>query len=283
MGASVSLIAGGSVAALVRGREFITVPVLGALEPWRIIFIVLGLPGLVVTLLFLFAREPARREQHHTEGTFSDFVQALGARRDVLVPHFAGACLQQIYAFAYTAWAPAFFMRQHGWSIVDVGLKYGPVQLVGGIAGAWLGGTLARSLWRRGRRDANLLTVAIAYGAMAVPAVLATMVPSATAAALLFGLAICFMQAPGGAIAAALQEIMPNRLRGRIIALYYAVAALSGMTLGPIVIGLMNDYVFGSELSIGKSLSLTAVLTVPLGSALVFLAARRRARLDLTG
>jgi MFS family permease len=105
------------------------------------------------------------------------------------------------------------------------------------------------------------------------------LVPSANASVLLFGLTTALIQAPGGANAAAIQEIVPNRLRGRITALYYVAMGLSSMTLGPLVIGVMNDHVFTGAGSVGKSMSLTALVTLPVASMLLFIAARRRAKL----
>jgi hypothetical protein len=52
------------------------------------------------------------------------------------------------------------------------------------------------------------------------------------------------------------------------------------VTFGPLVIGVMNDYVFTDPLSIGKSLALTAMATLPLSALLVFIASRRRLKLD---
>jgi len=280
MGAGVSLLAGGFVAGLVGRLHTAAVPVLAAFEPWQIIFFAVGLPGLLVSLLLCFAREPPRREQQRTEGTLHELLQALRARRAVLIPHFAGVCLYQIYTYGYVAWMPAYFMRRHGWTMIDVGLRYGVVQLTFPMAGAWAGGVLSRSLWRRGRRNANLLTGALCFGAMTLPAILGTLAPSAWASALLLGLAMACAQAPAGANTAAIQEIFPNRLRGRVTALYYASIALSGMTGGPLMIGLLNDHVFRSATGVGSSMSLTALLTLPLASALLFIAARRRMRLD---
>jgi MFS family permease len=278
MGASLSLIAGGFVASLVGGRASVTILGLGPFAPWQVIFFAIGLPGLAVSLLVMLAREPVRREQHHTEGSFRDLWDALVLRRAVLLPHMAGACFQQVYAYGYTAWMPAFFMRIHHWSMVDVGLKYGAVALVTTTGGAWLGGFTARTLWRRGRADANLLTVTIAYAALAPVSFAASMVSSPLLAVLLMGITVGLLQMPGGPNGAALQEIMPNRLRARVTALYYAVAALTGMTMGPLVIGVMNDVVFKSPLGVGKSLSVTALFAVP-GAALLYLAACQRRKL----
>jgi MFS family permease len=279
-GVGVALIAGGFVASLLSSRDTMAIPGIGTFESWQVIFFVVGLPGLIVSLSFFLAREPRRRDQERVEGTIHELMQVIKSRRAIVVPHFAGICLYQTYAFAYLGWLPAFFMRVHGWSIIDVGLKFGVVQFTCPIVGALGGGWFARALWHRGRRDANLLTSATCFGAMAVPAITGTLVPSVIISELLLGLTIGCAQAAGGASIAAIQEIIPNRHRGRVTAIYYVLVALSGMTIGPLLIGVMNDYIFAGGLSIGKSLSLTALLTLPLASLLLFIAARRRTRLD---
>ena len=278
MGVGVSLIAGGFVAALVRGHETITIPTVGTFEPWQIIFFVIGLPGLFLSLMLFLGREPARRDQEGAHGTLHELAQVFKSRRAYIIPHLSAYCLYQTYGYAYFGWLPVFFMRVHGWSVPEVGLQYGVVHVVFGIAGAVTGGWLARLLWHRGRRDANLLTCAMCLSAMVVPAVFGTIVPNVIVSVLLLGLTAGLLQALGGTNSAVIQEIAPNRLRGRVVAIYYVVTGLTSMTFGPLLIGVMNDHVFSSARSIGKSMSLTALVTLPLASALLFLAVRRRAQ-----
>jgi MFS family permease len=276
MGAGVSLIAGGFIAGLVSGHDTVTIPEIGAFAPWQIIFFVIGLPGLLLSLTLFLAREPRRRDQERTEGTLHELVQVFKSRRAYIIPHLSAYCLYQTYAYAYFGWLPAFFIRVHGWSVPEVGLKYGVVHLVSAMTGAVAGGWLARSLWHRGRRDANLLTCTLCSGAMVVPAVFGTIVPNVIAAVLLLGLTTALLQAIGGTNSAVIQEIAPNRLRGRFMAIYYVVTSLSSMTIGPLLIGVMNDHVFSGIRSVGKSMSLSALLTLPPASALLFIALRRR-------
>jgi len=73
-----------------------------------------------------------------------------------------------------------------------------------------------------------------------------------------------------------MQEIAPARLRGRISALYHAMTGLLGLSFGGVVIGLLTDRVFQDEQAVAKSISLAAVLLLPLGALLVYLAARAR-------
>lgn len=44
-----------------------------------------------------------------------------------------------------------------------------------------------------------------------------------------------------------LLNIVPPRIRARTVALYYMAISLSGLMLGPSLVGLLNDWVFGVE------------------------------------
>ena len=77
-----------------------------------------------------------------------------------------------------------------------------------------------------------------------------------------------------GTGAAALMEIMPNRLRGQATAIYLFVVSLAGVGLGPTAVAVFTDYVFGDAALVAKSLSIVP----PAGFALAglcFWAARR--------
>jgi len=45
----------------------------------------------------------------------------------------------------------------------------------------------------------------------------------------------------------ALLNITPSEIRGQIVAIYYLVISLTGLVLGPMTVGLMNDWVVGEE------------------------------------
>lgn len=57
LGAGLALMIGGAVIASVRPMQL---PVLGYFEPWQVVFLYVGLPGLLVALLMKTVREPAR-------------------------------------------------------------------------------------------------------------------------------------------------------------------------------------------------------------------------------
>jgi MFS family permease len=66
-----------------------------------------------------------------------------------------------------------------------------------------------------------------------------------------------FLALPMGTAVAALQLIFPNQLRGQVSALYLFILNLGGLTLGPLLPGVLNDYLFKNERMIGSSVAIT--------------------------
>ncbi len=62
---------------------------------------------------------------------------------------------------------------------------------------------------------------------------------------------------PMGISAAALQRIFPNQVRGVVSALYLFILNIGGQSLGPLLPGVFNDYLFHNGKMIGYSLSIT--------------------------
>jgi MFS family permease len=278
-GMAVSLIAGGFLAALIGDRQFVEVPVLGALEPWQLIFLIVSLPGFAVALLILLSREPGRRERPGTaQLSFRQVLGVISERRKVVGPHIIGYGIFQIYSYGLAAWMPAFFMRVHGWSIAEVGIRLGPIQFASGLVGALGGGMVARELWRRGYRNANLVTSALFIGLALVPALVGTLVSDVMTSSVMVGLIMTCSAACAGPMLAAIQDIVPGRARGRVTSIYYLVLGVVGLTLGPLVIGLMNDLLFTGADSVAKSLGLSAAILLPIGFAFLATAAWQRSK-----
>ena len=79
---------------------------------------------------------------------------------------------------------------------------------------------------------------------------------------------------PFGAAPAAIQEMMPNAMRGQASAIYLFVVNLIGLGLGPTAVALCTDFVFGNDLDLRFSLVLVATAAHLI--AAVFLAAGLR-------
>jgi MFS family permease len=268
IGSAVALLMGGAVIGWANTLS-IEVPVVGRLHGWQIIFMLVGLPGLIGTALMLTVREPARTGASASTSEWGHLWTFMARHRWVLAGHIGGFAIFSTLVYAVMFWGPSFFVRHHGWTEKQVGLSYGIGILVFGLAGAFAGGAFAGWLRRRGAVSAALLTVAVGAGGITVPGVLGVTIPDANVAMVFACLCNFFVSFASGSSAAALQEYTPNELRAQITAVYYFVINLVGLSLGGVSVGVLNDYVFGSEAAIGRSLLVVLLIMGPLGGGLI--------------
>lgn len=280
LGAGSALLVGGLVIQAVAATPTLDLPLLGELASWRVTFLVVGLPGLLVALWVWTLREPPRHDALvSTAGASARLdvattVRELSRRATSVLGISAGQLAFAVALYAFMLWAPVYFQRVHAWSARDTGTWLGLVVLVCGCAGMYAGGRLSDRWFRVGRRDSALLLGAwcglgggLAFGA-------AGLLPANPWAQLaLFAPGIFALAMPAGSFYAALQIILPNQVRGQAVAFYLFVANLGGLTLGPLLPGVLNDYVFSSEAAVGQSLTLTLTVSM-LVAAVVFAASR---------
>ena len=95
---------------------------IGHFEPWQLVFLIVGLPGLLVALVFTTLREPERRGAG-VSGPMPSFGQVLTRMRDfrgvygLLILYL---CLQSVMWNGATAWIPTHLMRGYGWTTSEV-------------------------------------------------------------------------------------------------------------------------------------------------------------------
>ena len=272
VGAGIATIAGG---ALIKLMPPISLPVFGNLEPWQALFMAVGLPGLLVALLVLTLREPARTGMaagdHPSFAEFARLVRSRGRAFGFLIIGFA---ISGVMWNGSIAWIPTYFIRVFGWTASEVSLPYGLITIVSGMSGIILGGTIATRLRSRGVMDANILVGLLAI-AVALPCgVLATFAGTANQAMALFGLFLFGCAMPWGGAVAALQEITPNQMRGQISAVHLFCLSLFGLGLGPTMVASFTDHLFHNDLALGKSIALTIAIAGPISAVLLLLARR---------
>ena len=61
VGAGMSFLIGGLVIGYVLGADDLSLPLIGEVRPWQMVFFIVGLPGLLVALLVSTISEPERR------------------------------------------------------------------------------------------------------------------------------------------------------------------------------------------------------------------------------
>lgn len=268
LGSGIALLLGGIVIGMASHRPSFTFPFFGELRTWQVIFLGLGMAGVLFTLLLLAIREPTRK------GAGGGIALPLGEvarymvkNRKTIVNHNLGFAGLAFAGYGTSAWIPTFFMRTHGWDAAQVGVVYGGTVAVFGCLGIIFGGRLADWLAQRGYRDANM-RVGMYAALSAIPsAILYPVVSSDIVAAILIAPLFFSLSMPFGVAVAALQEIMPNAMRGQSIALYICMNNLLGLGIGPTAVAVLTDYVFGDDQALRYSLLIVGI------SAMIFSAA----------
>ncbi|QOJ32176.1 MAG: MFS transporter [Gammaproteobacteria bacterium] len=265
LGVGIANIVGAWAISVATAAPAMVLPGYGPLQPWQLVFMFVGLPGLLVALLMFTVREPPRRDRLRLAGadgtvqeqlSVADALRFLGARWKTYATHFVGMSVVTIIGYALFFWVPTMFVRSWGWTIPESGYAYGLITLVCGPLGVNLGGWIADRLYARGMRDGLMRTSLFAAALVFVPAsVIAPLMPTAAGAVLFLipsSLAGAAITATG---VAALMMITPNQLRGQVTALYYFVLNALGLTIGPTAVALITDYGFGDPQALRYSLA----------------------------
>jgi len=261
VGSSLALMVGGTTVDLLARTPMVTAPILGLVASWRLTFVIVGAPGILFALLLFTVREPIRKGMLRVESgkplSLREGMSQVRMRWQTVAGLALGMVFQSTCFYAFMSWAPAFLQRVHGWSAGQAGRALGMIVLVFGCLGMYVGGSLCDRWHRRGVVDGPVrVGIPSALGA-GILFVLAMLSPQAAWTLAFACPAMFFLALPMGTAVAALQLIFPNQLRGQVSALYLFILNLGGLTLGPLLPGVFNDYLFRNEKMIGSSVAIT--------------------------
>ncbi len=269
---------GTGLAMIIGGFVIVNVPALnmpgyGPMEPWQVVFVLIGLPGVVVAALMYTIREPVRkglmaRRTTQTAIPIREVIGFIVRRRETYGLLIGGVAAKSLAFYGITAWLPAFFMRTFQWDAAEVGLRYGLASIVFGLLGINAGGIVAGWLRARGYVDANVRVGLVCFACLGPIGFLAPLLPSATAAMGLYCGFIFFASAPVGCQAAVLQEITPNQMRAQVSSVYLFLSNVFGIGLGPTFVAFFTDVVFRDDFAVGYSMAIAAAVGGPLAAFL---------------
>lgn len=273
LGSGFAYMVGGAVVGYVENMDQIVLPVLGEMEGWQLTFFIVGLPGLfVAALVALTVREPERKgvSDDIADPPLRDVVRYILDRRRAYAGHIVGVSVFIMVVYALNLWGPTYFIRLFDYSRPQAGWVFGLIMIGAGSAGLLLAGTVADQMMSRGIKDAYLKVILFSMVAMTPCAIALGFVSDDRLAMIFMSLAIFFSAFQGGITGGALQLMTPNQMRGQVMALYLLTANLIGLGLGPTVIALATDYVFGYDAAIGKSIALCAAILCPVAAGILW-------------
>lgn len=266
IGAGLALVVGGQVIASISAGSSLAIPLFGEIHGWQIVFLVVGLPGLIVAALMFTVKEPVRRDRMIVDGQeveqlpIKDVIAYMTARRQTYGTHFLGLSIMSIIGNAYLAWLPTVFIRTWGMGIAEIALWYGLAVSVGGIIGVTLGGWLGDTLYRRGIKDGHMRVVLYGTVILIIAAVLVPLMPNPWLGLLLIVPHAIGSGMPTACGPTALMMITPNQLRAQVSAVYWFVISILGLMIGPTSVALISDLVFDGPSDLRYALSLVSFL-----------------------
>jgi MFS family permease len=231
---------------------------------WRMSFAAVGLPGILLAALVYFTvREPQRggRDRGASVDPMStrEALAFLWGQRSYVHAQLGGS-LHAAATWGINVWLVPFFMRVHGLELATATTMLGIAMICIGIPGMFLGGLLSDRLAPRDPRW--YLWLPTLASTAAVPFALMFLFTSSPVLAVLFYLMQMVLNSTYSApVAAMTQAVVRVRARALSVAIHLLFVNLLGLSLGPLVIGALNDFLRGThgELAIRYTMTVAVV------------------------
>ncbi len=276
VGPAVGVAAAGAILGAGTMGAFEGLPLLGEMAPWRVAFILIGLPGLLALFLIPFLTDPdeqRRAAANSPAGPAISVIPFLKDNRKLMGLMLLASGISAMASGTITGWVPEYLQRSLGVSPAAAGSMLGAIMLITAFLGQGLYAIVVDWFAARGMLDAPI-RVGLFPVALAVPLSWLAFEADSTAAfyPLLFVFAASI--APFNAINNTVgQQIAPPQLRSRISALFIFSISIIGFALGPALVGWLSEFVFGED-RLGDAMQLVTTAAMAVTFVLLFLSRR---------
>ena len=259
MGMGLAIVFGSVLISTLPTSGLVHVPIFGDIFPWQMLFFYIGLPGVVIALLMLTIKEPERKETLNTEGvlfekpTLREALNIIWLQRKAYLPICIGTAFTAFISYGSSAWIPTYFVRTFGWTMQKTGFSFGIILTIFSALGVLAGGFLGDWYSKQGKINGKV-RVGVISGIGMLASCCNFLLSDPTM--ILYSLAIpmFFISFPLGAAGAAIQEILPNRVRALATSIFLFFINIIGMGLGPLLVAFFTDSIFHDEKMIKYSL-----------------------------
>jgi MFS family permease len=249
---------------------------------WRTVFLVLGIPGVIVGLLIFFTiREPRRGQLDHKGGdiegaSFGESMRFLWVQKSAIHVMLASA-LTALWGWGLMWWTPTFLIRNYAMTPGEAGALIGPIHLIGGgLATLFTGWYMAQPAMRDPRSIVRLMGWGVLVATLVSFVIYWTDdLQLATSLFWIFIPAIYFYIGPCFGL---LTNLCEPRMRAQFCAATLFVANVGNLIIAPQLVGILSDSFAPNGVADGQSLRLAMLCLVPFGLWAVwhYFAATRR-------
>ncbi len=237
-GAFLSAASLGSVLGVVIGG------VVAARWGWRAAFVAVGVPGLLLALLFLLVRDyptvarpagPAAAPKLGLRGLLAELLRPRSA-----VAAYLGGATQIVVMSALYAWLPSYLNRYLGLHTAQAAARTALVMLAGFIGQIVLSYAADR-VARRDRRRRLLMPAALSLVSLVLLVVAFAAMPPGTPQLLVLLIAGFTITAPFGVVGSVSVDVVDPALRATAVSMVALAQNLFGFAVGPLVVGALSD------------------------------------------
>ena len=245
------------------------------LQPWQMIFILIAIPGFILSLGLAFLTDPVRKgiinmENKHQE-SFVDVIKYIRSKFSAYFTLMIAASFIVVLLYTFQAWVPTYIARIHGWDLSRVGYLFGIVTLISGSLGVLSGPIAEKFLEKRNIKNSTHTVFLISSSVLAIiPAITFLFISEQFVLPGMFVISF-FITLPMACFATGLQKMTPQNYRGSISGLYVFIMNITGLSLGPTVVPFFTSVIFQDDMSINTALSYTFLIFGPLSFTIFFL------------
>ncbi|MBP7337121.1 MFS transporter, partial [Niveispirillum sp.] len=279
MGGGLALLGGGALYAATAGWDMPSLPGIGTVERWQLVFILTGAPGLLAAAALLLIADPRRGNAAVRAQAGPNLASFLRQEWRFVSLYILSVALTSMLLSTYISWLPAAMMRAHGLNEQSVGLLFGPIYFLAGAAGTLVAGMVVSRGSGNDPVGFTLRFMRISVTILLPVAIAGPQMPMLALELPLMGLAIFLISSVIGLSSLPLQYVVPRHLRAQAIAFMGMVSAMIGTGIGPLAAGVLSDRLGFTAQPLSMALSLIAALSLPLVFVMLRAAGRRHARM----
>ncbi|UXC91673.1 MFS transporter [Sphingobium sp. RSMS] len=263
VGSATAFALGGVAIAFATAHSGIHIPFHGPAQPWQLVMMMVGVPGILLALLLFTFPDPGRRRTPGgaANGEQKGLIKAFVTQNwKLLALMLLGTSALAMCGYSMTNWVPAYIERHFGWKPVQYGFALSLMNIVSAVS-LVVNGWIVDKLFARGMKDAHLRF----YGWLILGflPVIAYMFFATNPYAFLACYCVAqFITVPFMVyVSSVMGLIAPATIQSRMLASFLFVFTILGQGAGPAIVAALTQYVFRDEGALGRSLAVVVTVS----------------------